>query len=220
MAVNRDKPDRWKDDIARLVDFYNEWFLEFAPKTFRDARAECVEQVRSMMRLTDQLRNIPPAMPYSHPETIHTLRMCTAPPLARDRLIGLADVRKYLVNKMEKEQEIPPTYKKEAVLKELGDIVSVVQRMLDQDIFVWIEDGRQASDDEEYRAATVVADRLTGAVSDPIIRNAQVFSLLERKPLSEICTYLSYESVRELEEMDHLQYMRDGVLDEYAEEAE
>lgn len=47
-----------------------------------------------------------------------------------------------------------------------------------------------------------------------------VFSLLERKPLSEICTYLSYESVRELSEIDYLQYLSDAVLDEYAKEAE
>jgi hypothetical protein len=33
MAVNRDKPDRWKKDIARSVDLYNDWFFEFAPST-------------------------------------------------------------------------------------------------------------------------------------------------------------------------------------------
>ena len=32
MSVNRDKPDRWKDDIAASVDMYNEWFVEFAPR--------------------------------------------------------------------------------------------------------------------------------------------------------------------------------------------
>ena len=31
MAVNRDKPDRWKTDIARSVDMYNDWFMNFAP---------------------------------------------------------------------------------------------------------------------------------------------------------------------------------------------
>jgi hypothetical protein len=33
MAVNADKIDRWKADIARSVDFYNDWFIKFAPKT-------------------------------------------------------------------------------------------------------------------------------------------------------------------------------------------
>jgi len=32
MAVNRDKPDRWKRDIAQSVDMYNDWFMHFAPK--------------------------------------------------------------------------------------------------------------------------------------------------------------------------------------------
>jgi predicted RNA-binding protein len=47
-----------------------------------------------------------------------------------------------------------------------------------------------------------------------------VFSLLENNPLSESCTYLSYESVRDLSELRHLEYLSDSVLDEYAEEAE
>ena len=44
MAVNRDKPDRWKNDIAKSVDFYNNWFLEFAPKAFRDTRFKTTKE--------------------------------------------------------------------------------------------------------------------------------------------------------------------------------
>jgi hypothetical protein len=47
-----------------------------------------------------------------------------------------------------------------------------------------------------------------------------VFSLLERGPLAESCTYLSYDSLRELAEQKHLSHLSDTVLDEYAEEAE
>jgi predicted RNA-binding protein len=47
-----------------------------------------------------------------------------------------------------------------------------------------------------------------------------VFSLLERGPLSELCSYLSYDSLRELSEQKHLAHLSDTVLDEYAEEAE
>lgn len=47
-----------------------------------------------------------------------------------------------------------------------------------------------------------------------------VFSLLEKGPLAEICTFLSYESVRELARERHLPHLSDDVLDEYAEEAE
>lgn len=47
-----------------------------------------------------------------------------------------------------------------------------------------------------------------------------VFSLLERGPLSESCTYLSYDSVRDLSREKHLTHLSDSVLEEYAEEAE
>lgn len=47
-----------------------------------------------------------------------------------------------------------------------------------------------------------------------------MFSLLERGPLSEYCTYLSYDSVRELEGLRHLSHLNETVLDEYEEEAE
>jgi len=47
-----------------------------------------------------------------------------------------------------------------------------------------------------------------------------VFSLLEKGPLAESCTYLSYDSLRELAAQKHLTHLSDTVLDEYAEEAE
>ncbi len=47
-----------------------------------------------------------------------------------------------------------------------------------------------------------------------------VFSLLERAPLSECCTYISYDSLRELAKERHLEHMKDGVLEMYEEEVE
>jgi len=47
-----------------------------------------------------------------------------------------------------------------------------------------------------------------------------VFSLLERKPLAETCTFLSYDSVRQLSDEKHLSHLSDTVLNEYVEEAE
>ena len=35
MAVNRDKPDRWKEDIAQSVDMYNDKHCLFQPPTAR-----------------------------------------------------------------------------------------------------------------------------------------------------------------------------------------
>lgn len=47
-----------------------------------------------------------------------------------------------------------------------------------------------------------------------------VFSLLDEAPLSERCTYLSYDSIQEISELKHLGHLSDSVLDEYSEEAE
>jgi hypothetical protein len=47
-----------------------------------------------------------------------------------------------------------------------------------------------------------------------------VFSLLERGPLAESCTYLSYDIIREIAQLKHLDHISDGVLDEYSVEAE
>ncbi|MCD4669807.1 MAG: hypothetical protein K8S14_05125, partial [Actinomycetia bacterium] len=47
-----------------------------------------------------------------------------------------------------------------------------------------------------------------------------VFSLLDRGPLSEICTYLSYDAIHELLALPHLHHMSAQVLDDYTEQAE
>jgi hypothetical protein len=45
-----------------------------------------------------------------------------------------------------------------------------------------------------------------------------VFSLLERGPLSEYCTFISYDGVRELGGLKHIEHLSDSVLVEYEEE--
>jgi hypothetical protein len=47
-----------------------------------------------------------------------------------------------------------------------------------------------------------------------------VFSLLESGPLSESCTFISYESVRVLAKEGNLEYLSDRVLERYEEESE
>ena len=43
--INRQSTECWKADSDRSVDYYNEWFLRFAPPSFRKARAEAAEKV-------------------------------------------------------------------------------------------------------------------------------------------------------------------------------
>jgi hypothetical protein len=47
-----------------------------------------------------------------------------------------------------------------------------------------------------------------------------VFSLLEDQPLSKICSFISYDSVKELAAQPNLSYVVHNVLDEYAEYAD
>jgi len=47
-----------------------------------------------------------------------------------------------------------------------------------------------------------------------------VFTLLERMPLAERCTFISYDSLKELTAQQHLAHLSDSVLDEYAEHAD
>jgi hypothetical protein len=47
-----------------------------------------------------------------------------------------------------------------------------------------------------------------------------VFSLLDRGPLAESCTYLSYDALREVAQLKHLAHLSAKILDEYSEEAE
>jgi hypothetical protein len=47
VAVNRDKVDQWKADVATSVDFYNAWFMAFAPGAFRETRVATTRQFDS-----------------------------------------------------------------------------------------------------------------------------------------------------------------------------
>src|SRR5580698_4549455 len=108
MAVNLDKPQQWKGDIGRSVDMYNDWFMRFAPKAFRETRIETTKSVESTLAATDNMRNIDPDTLRRHPGVLPTLRMSTCPPIAVDRLIGLASVSGNLVRSMELDKRVPP----------------------------------------------------------------------------------------------------------------
>lgn len=45
-----------------------------------------------------------------------------------------------------------------------------------------------------------------------------VFSLLERAPLSELCSFLSYDSLKQVVALEHLNRMTHNVLDDYCED--
>jgi hypothetical protein len=185
MPINADKPHLWKSDIAASVDLFNAWFKKFAPKAYRDSRAETAKSVEQALRLTGDLNDLSPAVLQGHPEILPALRMAACPPLARDRLIGLAGVGKVLVNTLET-GALPRKMAAAALDESLRRICRTLTDMLDVDLFPWLTTGKKATRTERHRAATVIADRLCGAVSDPIIRNAQ-----EKRQLVLIGDYLN-----------------------------
>ena len=69
---------------------------------------------------------------------------------------------------------------------DLEKIGEIIEKMADPDVFVWLERGDDPSEQELYRAATIVADRLCGAIANPIIRNAQ-----EQRQLTAIGEWLT-----------------------------
>ena len=193
MAVNRDKPDRWKRDILQSVDMYNDWFMRFAPKAYRTTRVQTTKDVEATLKSTENLMYVGVELLRASPSVLPSLRMSTCPPLAVDRLIGLAGVSGNLVKVMEKDNRLPPRMSRHEIDKDLEKIGKIIEKMADPDVFVWLERGDDPSDRELYRAATIVADRLCGAVANPIIRNAQ-----EKRQLAAIgkwLTALGYKSL-------------------------
>lgn len=185
MPVNLDKPHLWKDDTRASVDYYNQWFMKFAPKAFRETRVRVTTEVEEAIADSNDLRALSPDLLRVKPHVLRTLRMACCPPIAVDRLVGLAYSSKTLVSALE-EGKLPTRMDEQGLALHLTSIIEVVKKLLDPDIFVWMGNRRKPNRDEVYRASTIVADRLTGADANPIIRNAQ-----EKRQLAAIARFLS-----------------------------
>jgi hypothetical protein len=184
MPINSNKPDLWKADTRASVDQFNQWFMKFAPKAYRETRKKTIQSVEQGLSHTEDLTAITPEVIKANPGILPTLRMSTCPPLARDRLIGLADSTKNFVGCLE-EGKLPRLLSPDLLEKHLAKITRILSQMLDVDIFPWLEKKRKPTKEERYRSSTIVADRLCGAVSEPIVRNAQ-----EQRQLAIIEKYL------------------------------
>lgn len=177
MPINADKPHLWKADVEESIDFYNDWFLRFAPETYRKQRAITAGRVTDSLKKTNFLAEVSSEVLRSYPEILPILRMSCAPPIARDRLMGLAYVGKNLIESMEgkgdKPARVPPRMPEDELQESLSRVSEIISELADRDLFPWLENGKSPAKKSVDRAATVVADRLCGAIADPIIRNAQ-----------------------------------------------
>ena len=185
-AINNCNTQCWKADIRKSVLFYNDWFLNFAPKTYIGARNSAIDMVERAFQQTDYFRNITPATLEDSPAILSILRMATTPPLARDRLAGLADAPKALIKSLE-EGKIPAKHK-----DAIGRVVDIVARLLDKDMMTWIGGQGKPRHDELLVAKAIIGDRVCGSLSDPLIRNAQ-----ERRQLEAISKFLDGHGYRQ-----------------------
>lgn len=185
MGVNKDKSDRWKSDIAKSVDFYNSWFLQSAPQVFKETRLKTSKQVEQVLKWTVNLTQLNPEVFRKYPSILPVLRMATCPPIARDRLIGLAGVPRNLVTTMEENKSLPPRMESAQLQENLEKIGKVILELIDFDILVWLDRDDEGETEEIRRAATIIADRLCGAEANPILRNAQ-----EKRQLTSIQSWL------------------------------
>lgn len=159
--------------------------MNFAPEAFRSTRLKTTEGVEAALYLTRNMTDINPVVLMQNPGILPVLRMSTCPPLAVDRLIGLSGVPSHLVKRLEIERKLPARMSASSLERELEKIVAIIKKMADRDIFTWLVGHEHPLPEEIRRAATIVADRLCGAVANPIIRNAQ-----EKRQLAAIKAWL------------------------------
>ena len=159
-------------------------------RAFRTTRVKTTEHVKAALLATKDLRNLTPDRLRANPGALPTLRMCTAPPLAVDRLIGLSSANRSLIGKME-DGKLASRMKDELLLEHLSSVCAVLSKLLDHDIFPWLGAGKAPTDHERDRASTIVADRLCSAVANPIVRNAQ-----EHRQLSMVADFLDNRGYR------------------------
>jgi hypothetical protein len=164
--LNADKPQQWNQDITESVNLYNQWFLRFAPGTFIAERTTATAAVLAAFAHTADLTDLSEPVLRADPTVFAALRMCCAPPIARDRLAGLARVSNTALKALEAGR----------VPRRGGPIITqfadTLRPLLDSWLFPWLPT-RRPTEGERQLSASVVADRLCGARSDPIIRNAQ-----------------------------------------------
>ena len=123
--------------------------------------------------------------------------MSTGPPIARDRLVGLADAKKSLIEKMEKQGMLPSRMPRTELRRQLNRICKVLTRLIDPNVCPWISGRRDPLDGELRIARIVIADRLCGVSANPIVRNAQ-----EKRQIDGVADWLLRHDYRRIHSGD------------------
>lgn len=196
--------EQWKKDTCVSVRMYNDWFLRFAPKTYIAEKIKAEKEIEAAMNQTSNFSKLCHEVLLDKPKTIFLLRMATTPPLASDRLIGLANVPANLMNSLE-EGALPKRMKKGDLENNLKRIIEIVSRLLDKQLMPWLDTNLRPTSGQIQIAKIVLADRLCASFANPIIRNEQ-----ERRQLKRIRNYLRGKGYRYLKSVDDFRMMERG----------
>lgn len=183
MLNNHKDSSDWDQDINISVNQYNEWFIIFAPTVYENKFNRIAERVKELFTKSNSFYSIDADLIRNYPSDIEILRLCTAPPLARDRLTGLSGLSRTASSFVKKLEEgiVQPKNSNENIMA----ILHTINRMLDKNLFPWINDRRHPTPLEIENASKVIADRLITSIANTIIKNAQ-----EQRQLNKIATYL------------------------------
>lgn len=158
--------------------------MSSAPEAYRKARAGVIKQVISAIKGLDNYRTISTEKLIANPQFLSVLRASTAPPLAIDRLAGLSHTTRNIICSLEK-GILPRRCSENDIIIYLNEIISIIIKLLDYEIFSWLTSSIEPSSQMVNRSASIIADRISGALADPIIRNSQ-----EARQLKAIDSYL------------------------------
>lgn len=194
-SANMRQIEKWKTDSWESVEFYNQWFMEFAPIAFQTARKDTLKRVMSTLSLTKDFTELTSETILNTPQILSVLRMATAPPLAQERLAGLSYVSKSFLKSLEN-GKLPKANTTTQLMELLNRLLKPIKAMLDKDLFPWLSD-KSITPQQRNRSGYILADCLTGALSDPIIRNEQ-----EKRQLKAIRLYLEAKGYHFIKKTD------------------
>ena len=192
-SINMNRYGRWHEDIHESVSFYNNWFLHYAPIVYQQQRGRATRIIETIFDNTDNLFNISAEVLKQHPEIFRVLRLATAPPLAKDRIMGRSGVSKSLINRLE-DGKLPLKMSIDELNDNLRAICKTLKTLIDKDIFKWLNSDKLPSRSVKAQAASVLSDRLCSSLADPIIRNEQ-----ERRQLDTIFKILDAHGYTQVE---------------------
>ncbi len=171
MSNMRRSPAEWREDIARSIAEYNAWYLANAPGMYVAAAERARVEFAEAMRATGDLRRLDTNSLRAQPGMLRVLRMCISPPMARARFVSFTKAGKNLIEKMDRDGEIPPRTPQLQV--GLQKICAFLEQHLDRELFCWVADDRSPRRAEREKALLIVGERLAMSFHLSDLRKAQ-----------------------------------------------